>query len=162
MKILNILRVFEWKSENIYLFLLHFVVYTDFVITPLHYWYCLCLINCCNYNNRVILSILLENILYWTLIWDGCISKELTVIKYLLSRYKINFVFEDFKFHSICFCIILILSIFVLGNGSPKGTLKDSQKNSSPYKNIAQYTPKQTFLDDSRRASSSVSQVRLY
>ncbi|XP_025200985.1 uncharacterized protein LOC112598670 [Melanaphis sacchari] len=44
------------------------------------------------------------------------------------------------------------------GNGSPKGTLKDSQRSSSPYKN-AQYTQKQMFPDESRRASSSVSQV---
>uniref|UniRef100_A0A2S2R900 Uncharacterized protein n=1 Tax=Sipha flava TaxID=143950 RepID=A0A2S2R900_9HEMI len=44
------------------------------------------------------------------------------------------------------------------GSGSPKGTLKDTQRSSSPHKN-AQYSQKQGFPDDSRRASSSVSQV---
>jgi len=53
---------------------------------------------------------------------------------------------------------MMVLFLF-LGNGSPKGTLKDTQKSSSPYKNT-QYTQKQMFPDESRRASSSVSQVR--
>lgn len=49
---------------------------------------------------------------------------------------------------------------FILGSGSPKGTLKNTQRCSSPYKNSPSYTQKQAFPDDSRRASSSVSQVR--
>lgn len=48
------------------------------------------------------------------------------------------------------------------GSGSPKGTLKDAQRSSSSYKNTAQHTQKQTFIDESRRASSSVSQVRTF
>lgn len=54
---------------------------------------------------------------------------------------------------------MMVLFLF-LGNGSPKGTLKDTQRSSSPYKNT-QYTQKQMFPDESRRASSSVSQVRI-
>lgn len=53
---------------------------------------------------------------------------------------------------------MIVLCLF-LGNGSPKSTHKDIQKSSSPYKNT-QYTQKQMFPDESRRASSSVSQVR--
>lgn len=48
--------------------------------------------------------------------------------------------------------------LFVLGSGSPKGTLKDTQGSSSPYK--SQYTQKQTFPDESRKASSTASHVR--
>lgn len=48
--------------------------------------------------------------------------------------------------------------MFVLESGSPKGTLKDNQGSSSPHK--SQYMQKQSFPDESRKASSTASHVR--
>lgn len=51
-----------------------------------------------------------------------------------------------------------LFCLSVLGSGSPKGTLRDTQGSSSPYR--SQYIQRQTFPNESRKASSTASHVR--